>query len=195
MEIRPQIAGRPTGMLHGPDLQLQRLRRPPDLPARDRPPAAGGEGRHDAASRRCAPRCWPRTADLPQRPDGGRRRRVPAPRLPAGRRAQLRAGPQRKRRRPGRGGRRLADGDDVRPADPRRRARAVLPAAGRLRDLQLRLLPQEHAAPERAVRALRRRRPLRRDRRRRHADLHPHPLGAATAPRASASRWSSWSAS
>ena len=85
---------------------------------------------------------------------------------------------ERQRRRHGRGGRRHADGDDVRPADPRRRARAVLPAAGRLLHLQLRLLPQEHAAPQRAVRALRRRRPLRRHRRRRHADLHPHPLGA-----------------
>ena len=137
-----------------------------------------GEGRRRCSGRRSAPRCWPRrapsaTADASAEPDELLFRV-----FPLGDEPELRAGPRAERRRHGRGGRRHADGDDVRPADPRRRARAVLPAAGRLLDLQLRLLPQEHAAPERAVRPLRRRRPLRRDRRRRHADLHPHPLGA-----------------
>ena len=50
MEIRPQIAGRPTGILQGLHLQLPRLLRPSDLQARDRPPAARGKGGDDAAA-------------------------------------------------------------------------------------------------------------------------------------------------
>ena len=177
MDIRPQIAGRPTGILQGLHLQLPRLRRPPDLPARDRPPAAGREGRDDAAAG--DPRG---AAGRGERHARRRRWRDPTELLyrvfPLGDSPNYEPDRERQRRRPGRGRRRDADGDDVRPADPRRRARAVLPAARRLLHLQLRLLPQEHAAPERAVRPLRRRRPLRRHRRRRHADLHPHPLGA-----------------
>ena len=59
-------------------------------------------------------------------------------------------------------------------------------------------LPQEHGAPW-CVLFFRPSptawRSLRGDRRRRHADLHPRATGAATGPRAIASRWSSWCAS
>ena len=40
MDIRPQIAGRPTGILHGLTLQLPRLHGQPDLQGQDRAAAA-----------------------------------------------------------------------------------------------------------------------------------------------------------
>ncbi|MEJ0067324.1 MAG: amidohydrolase family protein [Caulobacteraceae bacterium] len=103
-----------------PHLQLPHVRHPPDLAEGACQPDAGREGRGDAAagSARGAAR---RAQHHPEWPVRRRSERIPLPRVPAGRAAQLRARSLRQRRRPGRGGGRDADGDDVRPADPRRR--------------------------------------------------------------------------
>ena len=178
MEIRPQIAGRPTGILQGLTSSFHIFAGHPTYKSRDRAPAAGREGGDDAAAgdpRRAAGRGAAPSATAPMAADpSSSSYRV----FPLGERPNYE--PDRSGSVGG-----LAEAAGVTPMEMMYDllirdggTRAVLPAAGRLLHLQLRLLPQEHAAPQRAVRPLRRRRPLRRDRRRRHADLHPHPLGA-----------------
>ena len=190
IEVRPQMAGRPTGVLHGLQSNFHIFMRHPtfaaqlkDLPldqlvARMQEPATKAKilAEHSSLQRTLS------AASLDELlwqifPLGEKPNYEPD-------RADSVAGIAQ-RDRP----RRLRS--DVRPARRSRRQRTFLPAARRLSDVQLRFFPGEHAAPEHHVRTLRRRRSLRCDRRRRHADVHPHALGTrsnqrrAVAPRVS----------
>ena len=186
LDIVAQVAGRSIGILVLPPRERAPAAVPPRLRRGRRPPDAGAPG-------------GPRRAGAPPaaRPRRSRRRRL----LPArgarqggsdvaGRRARhrLRARGRHLDRGRGRRSRRAGHGGARRPAHRRGRQRDGLRA---VLQLQLRRPVDDlrgHAAPAHPDGAVRRRRPLRRHLRRRHAHVHAHPLGPRppTGPEAAA---------
>ena len=182
--VRPQVAGRPVSLLLGLQTFHPFAYCPSWAPIGGA--SARGEGRGDARSRSCGAGCSPRSTP--------RSRRCaqfldPERAFPIGARSRLRArrATQRRRHAPRARAARRWRCSTTSLMDDDGRALVLRPLLN-YTDFSLDAVREMLAAPDERVGPRRRRRALRHDVRREHADVHAHALGARPRPRPAPAR-------